>query len=281
MSISESTPFVHQSQVDATEAVTLLDYLGVNTVISRRRIKDGIAKGAVWVKRGKGQFRRIYRSSYLLKSSDQVAFYYDEHVLNRQKGRAWCVVDLTQYSVWFKPVGFSSDGDEYSDHNAMSSYMTRYFRPSREMHVVHKLDKDIGGITIFAHSNSAASKLSLLFARHKVQEHYRVQVQGNMLTYQAKGVIDTEIEGKTAQTVFECIAFDEESNTTIVLARRTSQRPQQLQMHFKALGFPVVSHSGPGDDDLEYQILLIRLIFDCPILKKEVDFQLDEKHYVF
>ena len=281
MSVNELTPLIHKSQVDATEAVSLVDYLGAKTTISRRRIKDGIAKGAAWVKRGKGQFRRIYRSSYLLKSSDNIAFYYNEHVLNRQKGRAWCIVDLTQYSVWFKPVGFDIEGDEFSDHNAISSYITRYFRPSRELHIVHKLEKNIGGIMIVAHSNSAASKLSLLFARHKVREQYQVQVMGDMFAYQSKGVIDAAIDEKTAKTEFECIDYDKESNTTHVVAWKTSQRPQQIQRHFEVIGFPVVIQSGPGENEYDCRILLTRLIFDCPILKKEVDFQLDEKHVVF
>ena len=281
MSVIDSVPFVHKSQVDTAEAVSLVDYLAAKTTISRRRIKDGIAKGAVSVKRGKGQYRRIYRSSYLLKLSDHIAFYYDEHVLNRQKGRAWCVVDLTQYSVWFKPPGFDIEGDEFSDHNAMSSYIARHFRPSREIHIVHKLDKEIGGIMLVAHSNSAASKLSLSFARHKVQEQYRVQVEGDMFSYREKGVIDAEIEGKKAKTDFECIDYDKESNTTRVLVRKTSQRPQQIQRHFDIVGFPVVSQLGPVENELEYRILLTCLIFDCPILKKEVDFQLDEKHFIF
>lgn len=281
MSVSESAPFVHKSQVDVTEAISLVDYLGAKTTISRRRIKDGIAKGAVWVKRGKGQFRRIYRSGYLLKLSDHIAFYYDEHALNRQKGRSWCVVDLIQYSVWFKPVGFVFEGDEYSDHNAMSSYITRHFRPSREIHIVHKLDKEIGGIMIVAHSNSAASKLSLLFARHKVQEQYRVQVEGDMFAYQANGVIDADVEGKTAKTDFECIDYDKKNNTTRILVRKTTQRPQQIQRHFDIVGFPVLRQSSSGENELEYRILLTGLTFDCPILKKEVDFQLDDKHFAF
>ncbi|MDH5545892.1 MAG: pseudouridine synthase [Gammaproteobacteria bacterium] len=267
-------------KVNPEDVGLLSDFLVNHTEIAKRRIKDAISKGAVWIKRGRSAPRRVRRANFMLRPNDQVSLFYDEAFLSRSIPRALCVADMKHYSVWFKPMGLGMEGGKYGDHLSLRRQVEVFFDPFREVHFVQSLDYRHSGLLVVAHSNSAATKLGVLAARHRIQTTYRILVEGEFSKDDQNGTIDTDIEGKPAKTSYCVQHYDHDRDVSTVEVKVNNLRESQFDIHFASIGHPVVDNLAPDGvvADTEGSMLGVELSFECPILKKDMMFALDEKH---
>ena len=191
------------------------DFLAEASGLSKTRIKDAMKKGAV-SRRGKGgRAVRLRKATASLYPGDLIELRYDEAVLAKIPPEAILIHDEVRYSVWNKPAGLLTQGTGYGDHCSMLRQAHQYFDPPREVFPVHRLDREVSGLILIAHSRHAAAKLSELFRRGKVDKMYRAEVRGNLATT-PRGVIDAPLDGKEARTGYLVIEYDEERDTTLV-----------------------------------------------------------------
>lgn len=119
--------------------------------------------------------------------------------------------------------------------------------------VVHRLDMATSGIVIFALHHQAQVEMGRLFEQRNINKHYIAVVSGKLA--QAKGKIDLPLicdwenrpiqkvchqNGKSAQTVYDLIEYDDQHHRSRVLLAPLTGRSHQLRVHMKALGHPII-----------------------------------------
>jgi tRNA pseudouridine32 synthase/23S rRNA pseudouridine746 synthase len=258
---------------------TVCDFLSTHTGLSKTRIKDAMAKGAVWLKKKGGKRRRVRRTTTPIKSGDFLALHYDERLLAVSPPMGICLGDKKHYSVWYKPPGLMTQGTMYGDHCSLLRQTETFFNPRRGVFPVHRLDREASGLVLVAHSRDAASKLSRLFQKHQIEKHYRIEILGNLFREMKSGTITQPLDGKDAITDFEVDRYDPGKNTSVVNVVIRTGRLHQIRRHFEAIGFPVMGDPryGSGNKNVEgMQITAVALHFICPFAQQQVVFKLDE-----
>lgn len=84
-----------------------------------------------------------------------------------------------------KPVNVLSQGDDTNDKdmvNLLKNYLkVKYSKPGNVfVGLVHRLDRPVGGIMVFAKTSKAASRLSEQVRNKSFKKTYRAVLNGNM-----------------------------------------------------------------------------------------------------
>src|SRR5690606_39495539 len=114
----------------AQEGITAIDLLSQQVPeLSKGRLKDAMAKGAVLLS-GKPQ-KRLRRAQTMLHSGQQLQLHYDADILQRSCASALLISEQQQYSIWFKPAGMLSQGNEWGDHLSLLRAAEQHFAAKR------------------------------------------------------------------------------------------------------------------------------------------------------
>ena len=254
---------------------TVSAFLSAATGLSRSRIKDAMNKGAVWIQKKQGKIRRLRKASTTLSVGDHLELYYDEKTLSLHPPEAVCLNDLKHYSVWFKPSGMLAQGTQYGDHCSLMRQAELFFQYSREIFLVHRLDREVSGIMLLAHTKEAAAKLSGLFQKNLIIKKYLVEVLGNLGKKGNHGVIDMPLDGKPSHTEFTLKSYIPETNSSTAEVLIRTGRLHQIRRHFDMIGFPVIGDPkyGTGNKNTEgMKLSAVSLKFRCPFLDREVEY---------
>lgn len=263
-------------EVEDSDALIAIDFLVDNIELSKSKLKDMMNKGAVWHVDGKkGNRRRLRRAMTDIAPGDRFEVFYDEELLAIKPPLPRLIADETHYSVWDKPPGVLSQGTDWGDHAALPRLVELYFTPRREVFLIHRLDREASGLMILAHSRKAAAQLSQLFAAgDAVAKRYRVEVLGDI---KDEGVINSEIEGKSALTRFKKLKYEAEPNRSTLDVWIETGRKHQIRRHFDGIGHPVIGDPryGEGNKSNEgMKLKAVEMSFDCPITSKPQRFSL-------
>jgi tRNA pseudouridine32 synthase/23S rRNA pseudouridine746 synthase len=252
------------------------DFLALHTGLSKARIKDAMAKGAVWLQR-KGRGRdRLRRATAALKLGDGVEFFYDPAILALGIPNASCVKDFRHYSIWFKPAGLLTQGTDYGDHCSLLRCVQTYFDPKRDAYPVHRIDREAEGLVVVAHTSDAAARLSRIFQGHEVKKVYRAEVLGTMDTGQ--GLIDLPLDGKQAFTHYTVLRADMENSTSALQVEIKTGRLHQIRRHLAAIGHPVMGDPRYGKGNRDGRPLRLKacaIEFICPFTHVKVFCSID------
>lgn len=266
-------------RIEREDAGSICDCLAAETGLSKSKIKTAMLKGAVQLKRpGRGK-RRIRRATTPLHPGDLLELHYDAHKLAAVPPSARCLADRSQYSVWFKPAGLMTQGNDYGDHCALIRQVQQHFDPPRAAHAVHRLDREVAGILLVAHSRDAAARLSALFRNREIEKLYWATVHGVVDRATGGGCIDKFLDGKPAATDYTVLARDETHRTTRLEIRTATGRRHQIRRHLAWLGHPVMGDPAYGSGNKNaggLQLCATRLAFTCPYRRDRVVFDLNQ-----
>lgn len=106
-----------------------------------------------------------------------------------------------------------------------------------KIHPCHRLDRETSGVIIFARGKSTQQNIMEQFHKGRVRKVYTAFVQGRLNS--ARGVIKIPIEHKFAITHFRRIKIDRRG-FSIVEAETLTGRTNQIRIHFKMIGHPLV-----------------------------------------
>ncbi|XPF94116.1 RluA family pseudouridine synthase [Colwellia sp. RE-S-Sl-9] len=258
-----------------TEASNALIELDAVCNISIADIKKAIAKGALWLTRGKStqRFRRLKKT---LKKGDELHFYYNEGVLKQEPNEAILIEDMGDYSVWYKPYGMLSQGSKWSDHCTIARWAQTHLQPERPVFIVHRLDRAATGLIVIAHTKKMAQAFSQKFEHHQLEKHYLILVHGDHNQRSQPDNISIDVDGKKALSTFTCIDYNRNIDVSLVNVKIESGRKHQIRIHSASIDMPVVGDRLHGikekDDVLEekikknidLQLCAFSLSFDCP-----------------
>jgi len=272
-----------QHPPESTALSVLFDSLeNSDNSLSKAQLKSAITKGALWLTRGK-HTQRLRRLKKKLQLHDELHFYYNESVLASEVAPAQLVSDEGDYSVWYKPYGMLSQGSKWSDHCTITRFAQQYFSPERAVFAVHRLDRAATGLILIAHSKKAVRALTAMFENRTVEsntlaKHYQIICHGNHQLQQQPQVITTEVEHKSARSTFNCLAFEQVKDLSLISVKIDSGRKHQIRVHAASIGLPVVGDRLHGiannTESRNLQLCAVSLHFTCPLSGIEKQFEL-------
>ena len=164
----------------------------------------------------------------------------------------------------FKPAGVPSQPDLSGDNDAMtiaSSILKGEGEKNTELYLVHRLDRVVGGILVFARNRAAAARLSQIMSERTAEKEYVAVVEGepeggilkDFLYKDARAgkafVTDRKRAGvKEASLEYipiECIET-ERGKRTLVRVKLHSGRFHQIRVQFASRKHPIVGDGKYG-----------------------------------
>ena len=158
--------------------------------------------------------------------------------------------------VVVKPYNVLSQGDATGDRSIMDDIKdyikVKYHKPGNVyLGLVHRLDRPVGGIMVFARSSKAASRLSKAFNEHSIIKKYMAIVHGKvsekeeLVDYIEKdknGNSFISKNGKKAILDYELLQYNKENDCSLVSISLKTGRHHQIRVQFSSRG-----HSLSGD----------------------------------
>lgn len=162
-----------------------------------------------------------------------------------------------------KPVGLASIPER--DLTVPSAQRTLEAETGERLFVVHRLDKEVSGLLVFARNAKAHRELSMAFERRTAKKVYRAVLRGETpwdelvvdepIREFGSGRMGVDPRGKPSRTQFVVLARGE--GRTFVRALPHTGRRHQIRVHAYAAGFPLVGDPRYGPKDPEAPRLLL------------------------
>ena len=194
-----------------------------------------------------------------------------------------------------KPVGVLSQADSSNTPDMLTElkkYIKEKYKKPGNVYIglVHRLDKDVGGVMAFAKTSKAASRLSDQIRNKKFKKTYLAICEGIIKTdgkyedyikreeYRSK--ISNKEEGKLALLTYKVIGTKE--NTSLVKINLETGRHHQIRVQFSYHYHPLLGDNKYGKKG-KYPLALYayKLCFNHPVTKEELSFELTPKKGYF
>lgn len=107
------------------------------------------------------------------------------------------------------------------------------------LHPCHRLDRQTSGLIIYAKGKSVQKKMMDEFKHRRVRKIYTAFVQGGIKNNE--GRIAYPVENESAITQYRVV--QRRNDFTVIEAMPLTGRTNQIRIHFKNLGHPIVGES--------------------------------------
>lgn len=199
-----------------------------------------------------------------------------------------------------KPVNMPVCEDESKDLDLLTvlkEYLKEKYQKSGNVYLglVHRLDRPVGGIMVFARTSKAASRLSQQVMKHELEKVYcavvegKVPKSGEFFDYLVKdpkknqSYVTDRTHGKEAKLSYQ--RLDYQKGFSLVEIHLETGRSHQIRVQFSSRGFPLVGdakYNPHHDGKTSIALFAKKLSFYHPITKEKLSFELNiPKRYPF
>ncbi|MGK9475704.1 RluA family pseudouridine synthase [Melioribacter sp. OK-6-Me] len=157
-----------------------------------------------------------------------------------------------------KPEGIAAIPE--SNNMAINLYKMLSEKYGRKIYVVHRLDKEVSGIIIFAFNSETHRELNLLFESRNVQKTYKALIIGKpeadegIINYPLRQFgsgrmgVDHE-KGKPSETYYEVLKYY--NGHALVKLNPLTGRRHQLRVHMYSIGCPIAGDLKYGNREVQ------------------------------
>lgn len=199
--------------------------------------------------------------------------------------------------VVVKPCNVLSQADNTCDIDMLSivkNYIKeKYNKPGNVyLGLVHRLDRPVSGIMVFAKTSKAASRLSEEIRTHKFEKKYILvangiikEKSGTFIDYLKKKndnstVVCSKDEGKYSELDYRVLARNYEKNLSLVEVSLKTGRHHQIRVQFASRGFSLCGDQRYGKADrLQIELCAYKLTFCHPTTKELLSFEIEMPNY--
>ena len=192
-----------------------------------------------------------------------------------------------------KPVNIPVQEDSSKDIDLLTlikNYLkVKYNKPGNVyLGLVHRLDRPVGGIMVFAKTSKAASRLSEEARTNKINKTYyavvhgKINNKGHLEDYLYKDnktntsyVVD-KTKGKLAILDYELIEYKD--NLSLVKINLITGRSHQIRVQFSSRGYPLVGDQRYNKNPIKNVSIALfakRLEFIHPTKKEHLSFEIN------
>ena len=194
--------------------------------------------------------------------------------------------------VVVKPCNIPVQADSSGDTDlltALKEYVGKRFNKPGAVLLgrVHRLDRPVGGVMVFARTSKAAQRLTDAFAGHTVDKRYLAVLQGEMTgdmsleNWLLKDGATGNVRAVSANTpgakkaLLDTRPMASREGTTLTEVELHTGRAHQIRVQHKAAGFPLWGDSRYGGGKPGQQIALwaYNLTFEHPTQKTKMTFR--------
>ncbi len=186
-----------------------------------------------------------------------------------------------------------SQGDRTGDLDLLSmvkSYIKEKYNKPGNVYIglVHRLDRPVGGIMVFARTSKAAKRLNEQIKNHEFKKSYLAVLNGvlnsnkgelvNYLYKDEKNGVSKVVSkdyanAKKSVLFYEVLGYF--NNNTIIKINLLTGRHHQIRLQFKSLGYPLYGDQLYGNKNKEQiRLFAYKLSFNHPITKEKLEFKL-------
>ncbi|MBK24848.1 MAG: hypothetical protein CME70_12690 [Halobacteriovorax sp.] len=261
-------------KVKEGDPLVACDFVSSRVELSKEKIKKAMMNGSCWLKKqNKKGTNRIRKAKTPIRVGDTVEFYFDPDIEFPSSEGFEVVFETKHFGIWNKVPGMLSQGTRYGD---AGSVLKEVSSLRKQAFLIHRLDREVGGLIVVGYSHKAATKLSELFRTDAVVKKYRCWVLG--IPDEVEGVIEEPLDGKESKTSYKII--DKFEGKACLEIRIYTGRTHQIRRHLDFLGHPVIGDPryGRGNkDERGLQLASYYLEFEDPFHKRPVQVSLDEE----
>lgn len=192
-----------------------------------------------------------------------------------------------------KPRNILSQGDNTKDVDMLmiiKDYLKKKYNKPGNVYLglVHRLDRPVGGIMLFAKTSKAAGRLTDEIKNHKFQKTYLAIVCGKVAN---KGVLEDYLkkdekinktvvspDGKYAKLLYENISYKD--GKSLVKVDLVTGRSHQIRVQFASRNWPLWGDQKYNVNALvgeQIALWAYKIKFTHPISKEEMEFSLKPK----
>lgn len=188
--------------------------------------------------------------------------------------------------VAVKPPNMLSQKDITNDVDILSllkSYIKdKYHKPGNVyLGLVHRLDRPVGGIMVFARTSKAAGRLSKMFRDNEVEKRYLAIINGilsgkgefnDYLLKEENGNTIVSSKGKLSKLEYEVIKNYEDKS--LVKIKLYTGRHHQIRVQFASRGYPLIGDKRYSNSNSnELRLFSYYLKFIHPVTNEELEFK--------
>ena len=190
-----------------------------------------------------------------------------------------------------KPINMPTQEDDSKDPdllNELKKYIKdKYNKPGNVyLGLVHRLDRPVGGVMVFAKTSKAASRLSDQVRTHKLDKRYYAVIEGKLEdgTLKDKLLKDPKTNntivsdlGKESVLSFKNITYKD--GLSLVDIHLETGRSHQIRVQFSSRNHPLYGDQRYNKNaKVGEQIALFAyyLSFEHPVTKEKMEFKLDK-----
>lgn len=197
----------------------------------------------------------------------------------------------------YKPAGILVQGDETGDASLMDEvkdYLKEKYQKTGNVFLglLHRLDRPVSGIVLFAKTSKGASRLSEQFRTHSIKKIYQAVVEGSpkiptqtLVHYLKKDeernfvtVFDQEVrDSKRAELVYKVIQSNDK-NSLLEIELKTG-RPHQIRTQIAHIGQPILGDVKYGArsplPDKSIALAAVELEFTLPTKDERKNIKID------
>lgn len=187
--------------------------------------------------------------------------------------------------VVLKPINIPVQEDDSKDLDMLTYLKEKYNKPGNVyLGLVHRLDRPVSGIMVFAKTSKAASRLSEQIRNHTFKKEYMAVLCGKtpkkdilvdkLLKNPKTNTTVVSEKGKEAILSYELIEY--KNNYSLVKINLETGRSHQIRVQFSSRGYPLYGDQRYNKKALPKQQIALfanRLEFIHPVTKEKLFFE--------